>query len=75
MDQDAIMKGMATRLVEDMDPEKAKAVLLAVVSGQDLHEAILGDVPAAEPKLRRKRGGGRKRKAITPETENDENEA
>ena len=71
MDQETVLKGMATRLVEDMDPEKAKAVLLAIVAGQDVHEAILGDVPTGEPKPRRKRGGGRKRKAVTPETGNE----
>ena len=67
MDQDAVMKEMATRLVEDMDPAKAKSVLLAVVSGTDLHEAILDDgTQPVEPKPRRKKGGGRKKKVVVP---------
>ena len=68
MDQEGILRGMAQRLVEDMDPEKAKMVLLAVVSGTDLHEAILGGAPITKPKVGRKKGGGRKKK-MAPITE------
>lgn len=72
MDQEGVLRGMAVRLVEDMDPEKAKGVLLAVVGGQDVHEAILNDGnQPIESKPRRKRGGGRKRKAVSPETGNE----
>ena len=43
MEEDKVQQAMATKLVEAMDPPQAKDVLLRVISGDALYEAILDD--------------------------------
>lgn len=52
MEEDKVKQAMATKLVESMDTDRAKEILLRVIAGDDLFEAILDDgggPPAEEP--------------------------
>jgi hypothetical protein len=53
VEEDKVQQAMATKLVEAMDPPQAKDVLLRVISGDALYEAILDDgaqAPGGKPK-------------------------
>jgi hypothetical protein len=71
MDEDKVKEAMATRLVEGMEPEMAKQILLRVVAGDDLYEAILDDGKAGpkpeRKKARRPRADKGKSRATLPD--------
>ena len=71
MEEDKVKEEMAKRLVDAMDPETAKAILLQVVSGDDLYEAILDDGKAGpkpeRKKARKTRADKGKSKTIPPD--------
>ncbi len=51
MEKEEILKQMGKKIVEAMDPEKAKEVLLGVVNGNDIYEEILGNGTAQETQM------------------------
>ncbi len=61
MGKEEIIKQMGKKIVEAMDPEKAKEVLLAVIDGRDIYEEILGTGAAQGPQTPRKRRARRKK--------------
>ena len=63
MEKEEIIKQMGRKIVEGMDPEKAKEILLAVLDGRDIYEEILGTGPAQGPQTPRKRRARRKKNA------------
>jgi len=70
MEEDKVKEAMATRLVQTMEPETAKAILLRVIGGDDLYETILDDGKAAKPEKKRPRkirSDKGKSKGIAPE--------
>ena len=56
MEKEEILKQMGKKLVEAMEPEKAKEVLLGALDGRDVYEEILGTGGAQG--LKRQEGGG-----------------
>ncbi len=63
MEKEEILKQMGKKIVEAMDPEKAKEVLLGVVNGNDIYEEILGTGAAEGPQTPRRRRARRKKNA------------
>ncbi len=63
MEKEEILKQMGKKIVEALDPEKAKEVLLGVVNGNDIYEEILGNGTAQEPQAPRRRRARRKKNA------------
>ena len=63
MEKEEIIKQMGRKIVEGMDPEKAKEILLAVLDGRDLYEEILGTGTAQGPQTPRRRRTRRKKNA------------
>ncbi len=55
---------MGRKIVEAMDPEKAKEVLLGVVNGNDIYEEILGNGAAQETQMPKRRRARRKKNAV-----------
>ena len=71
MEKEEILKQMGKKIVEGMDPEKAKEVLLAVLDGRDIYEEILGTGAAQGTQTPKRRRARRKKNAAietpTPE--------
>ncbi len=61
MEKEEIIKQMAKKIVEAMDPEKAKEVLMAVIDGRDIYKEILGTGGTQGPQAPRKRRARRKK--------------
>ena len=55
------LQQMGKKIVEAVDPEKAKEALLAVLDGKDIYEEILGPGAAQGPQMPRKRRARRKK--------------
>jgi hypothetical protein len=64
MEKEEILKQMGKKIVEAMDPEKAKEVLLGVVNGNDIYEEILGNRAAQETQMPKRRRARRKKNAV-----------
>jgi hypothetical protein len=64
MAEEDVKAAMAKKLVLAMEPEKAQGVLLKILDGGDLYDAILGadDETKPEPPVKKRRT--RKRKAL-----------
>ena len=54
MEEIKVKEAMATRLVETMEPETVKVILLRIIAGDELYEAILDDGKAG-PKPEKKK--------------------
>ena len=48
MEADKVKEAMAKRLVEAMEPIRAQEVILRVVAGEDVYDAILNDKKVRE---------------------------
>jgi len=66
MEKEEILKQMGKKIVEAMDPEKAKEVLLGVIDGTDIYEEILGTGAGQGAQTPRRRRARRK-KMTSPE--------
>jgi hypothetical protein len=64
MEKEEILKQMGKKIVEAMDPEKAKEVLLGVVNGNDIYEEILDTGVAQETQMPKRRRARRKKNAV-----------
>jgi hypothetical protein len=64
MEKEEILKQMGKKIVEAMDPEKAKEVLLGVVNGNDIYEEILGNGTAQDTQMPKRRRARRKKNAV-----------
>ena len=72
MEKEEIIKQMGKKIIEAMDPEKAKEVLLAVIDGRDIYEEILGPGAAQGPQAPRKRRARRKKNVGAEGTPSEE---